>query len=423
MSTDVRARSRAPLRIAHLIKGLGRGGAETLLRECIRVDEPGRAEYAVGYFLPHKDALVADLEALDVDLRCFASRSEAAMLRSVGRVARWLDDGDYDVIHCHLPLAGVVGRMAGKVARRPVVYTEHNVHERYHRVTYWANRATWRLQDFVVAVSGEVSRSIRAHAGDRVPLRVVANGVDVARFSPRPGLGAAVRSDQEIGDEIPVVGTVAVFREQKRLGDWLRAARLMVDQRPDARFLIVGDGPLRGKLDRLTADLGLERHVRFAGLQEDVRSYLAAMDVYMMSSGFEGLPIALLEAMAMGIPPVCTRVGGIPEAVVDGTSGLLVDPGRPEDLAAACGRLLADQERRRAVGWEARRRVVREFSMERMMERLHDVYARVCDRDAPVSRLIAASGRGEAAGGGSRATGPDGPVGGTGVPARESARS
>lgn len=424
VSDRTTARSQEPLRIAHLIKGLGRGGAETLLRECIRVDEPGRSQYAVGYFLPQKDALVEDLRALGVEVRCFPSRHEAEMLLSTGRVARWLDDGEFDIVHCHLPLAGIVGRIAGKASGLPIVYTEHNVHERYHRVTYWANRVTWWQQDFVVAVSEEVARSIRAHAGERVPVRVVSNGVDVERFSPRRDLGTAVRRDYGIESGSPVVGTVAVFREQKRLDDWLRAARLLVDDMPETRFLLVGDGPRRSELDGLAATLGMKQHVRFAGLQEDVRPYLAAMDVYMMSSDFEGLPIALLEAMAMGVPPVCTRVGGIPEAVVDGVSGLLVGRGRPEALASAAGRLLADREARRGMGSAARRQVVQEYSMERMMERLHDVYALVCDRDASGARGVSEPGcdpstpRGE-----SRPQGTRGHVGRTVGSPRERAAS
>lgn len=365
-------------RVFHLIKGLGRGGAECLLPQTIRWGE--RYRYSVGYFLPSKDALVAELDSLGVPVTCFEARSNTALLLRVGAVARWLHRGRADLLHIHLPLAGVVGRLAARQRGVPVVYTEHNLQDRYHPWTRLANQWTWNLQRQVVAVSREVADSIESHLGTAVPVQVVHNGIEVGPL-PRPSrMGSPVRHALAIPDDAPVVGTVAVFRDQKRLDLWLEAAaRLHGDPAPEhpAHFLLVGDGPLRASLEDRVRNLGLGGRVHLPGLQEDVRPYLAAMDVFLMSSRYEGLPLALLEAQAAGLPVVATAVGGVPEVIRDGRTGILVPFGEVGALVAALERLLGDPGFRRAMGDRGRRRVESEFSVHRMVRELEAIYDHV----------------------------------------------
>lgn len=364
------------LKVAHLIKGLGRGGAESLLPQTLARRGDG-FDYTVGYLLPWKDALVGEVEAAGASVRCLGGRSNLGLLARVPAVARWLREERADVVHAHLPLAGVVARLAGRAAAVPVVYTEHNLQKRYHLATRWANRLTWRLQRRVVAVSGEVAESIRHHLGTRVPVTVVRNGIDTEGPAPTPAEVAALRARWGIAADAPVVGTVAVLRRQKRLDLWLAAARRLRAERPACRFLIVGDGPLRGELEAEAQRLGIAEAVVFAGLQSPVASYVAACDVMMISSEFEGLPLALLEAMAAERAVVATRVGGIPEVVEDGTSGVLVPFGDPDALAAAAGALLVDPERRALLGAAARQRVGAEFGVARMARELESIYRQV----------------------------------------------
>ena len=320
---------------------------------------------------------VPALDAQGADVVCFEAPGNARILLAARRVARHLKRWNADLVHAHLPVAGAVARLAGRLAGVPVVYTEHNLMERYHPLTRRLNLATWGLQAQAIAVSADVEDSIRRHAGDRVPVRTVLNGVNIRSYDPANYDGTAVRSAWGIPAEAPLVGTVAVFRTQKRLDHWLDVARQVHEAMPEVHFLLVGDGPLRGEVEAGIREHGLEEAVHLAGLQEETRPYFAAFDAYLMTSQFEGLPIALLEAMAMGVPSVVTAVGGIPELVEDGVNGHLHPFGALEGLATSLGRILEDKEYRRALGVAARQRVVDGFSMERMQGELEAIYERV----------------------------------------------
>lgn len=371
----------AKLRVFHLIKSLGRGGAEMLLVDGPRLSDPAAFEYGFGYFLPWKNAVVPEISKHFGEVKCFEAASPGAILGRTLDVALYLKKWRADILHCHLPLASIVGRLAGAAIGVPVITTEHNVQERYHPVTRVASHATWRLQRQVIAVSDEVATSIARHAGTRVPIRVVQNGVTLHRFRRQNYDTESARQALRIPRGAPVVGTVSVFRTQKRLDLWLEVARQIRERHPDVRFVIVGDGPLKSDVEGSITRLGLSECVTLTGLREDVRPMLAAMDVYLMSSDFEGLPIALLEAMAMEIPPVATAVGGIPEVLVPGGGGLVAPKGDVAALATLVDTVLRlSEEERRARGAAARARVAEGFSSERMMRETERIYREVAGR-------------------------------------------
>jgi glycosyltransferase involved in cell wall biosynthesis len=164
------------------------------------------------------------------------------------------------------------------------------------------------------------------------------------------------------------------------LEDWLLAARLLLDHHPELHFVLVGDGPLRESLQQRSESLELDGVVHFVGLQEDVRPYLASMDVFMMSSMFEGLPLALLEAMAMNCPVVATGVGGIPGVIRHGINGYLVEPCHPEALARMTSELLASEATRQSMGLAGRKTIEKEFSLQRMTQQLEATYTDVLEK-------------------------------------------
>ncbi len=385
------------IRVFHLIKGLGRGGAEVLLSAGLRYADRERFTYGYGYFLPHKDAVVPELEALGADVVNFNRPSRAGILLAVPQVVRHLKKWKADVIHCHLPLSGVTGRLAARYLGIPIVYTGHMEVEYNHPLTRAVNLATWRLQDRVIAVSEGSGASARRRAGEKVPITVVPNGVDTKAFQPDPELGVQIREKYSIAPNVPVIGTVAVFRRQKQLRHWVCVAGLVHKARPDVRFLIVGEGPTREAVEAEIREAGLEDVVKLAGFQDEVLPFLSAMDVYLMTSIIEGLPIALLEAMASGLPVVSTAVGGIPE-VVEEDAGFLVPLdigpeqidafmqgdetttrglGDADALASHIVTLCDDPDLRARMSAGSRAVIEARYSMGRMMRDLETIYTDV----------------------------------------------
>ncbi len=368
------------IHVLHVIKGLGRGGAERLLEQGERHVDRDRFRLSYVYFLERKGALAGVLRGLGGEVTLIRARGPLGMALSVGRLARLMRQRRIDLIHAHLPLSAAVARLAGRRAGLPVVYTEHNLQERHHPWSRRANRATWRLQRQVIAVSSAVEESLRRNVGDRVPIRVVRNGVPVEELVRDPEAARSFRERLGIDPLAPLVGQIAVFRPEKRLDLWLEAAAELRRRVPDCRFVLVGDGPERRALEARATALSLGGAVRFTGLLEDVRPALSALDVLLISSRFEGLPLVLLEAMAAAVPVVATAVGGIPEAVIDGRTGLLVEDADAGRLAAATAELLGAPERRRQMASAAVEAVTANFSSRAMQRGLEALYQEVLGR-------------------------------------------
>ncbi|MEJ1237905.1 glycosyltransferase [Chryseolinea sp. T2] len=363
------------LRILHVIKSLGRGGAETLLVETLKQHDKQLFEFHYVYFLPWKNQLVKDLEAEGVRVTCLNANNNIALLARTQKLAGYLRDNKIDLMHAHLPWAGVVARIASKWTKIPLVYSEHNKQERYHLLTRLMNLSTVGLTTKIVAVSEDVAQSIIRHkpsaAKKVITLR---NGVNVNHFSRKLVDRTSVKRGLAIPEDDFVIGTVAVFRTQKRLDVWLDIASKLAAAHSNIHFLIVGDGPLKEMLQERINALGLKQRVHLPGLQSDVRPYLAAMDLYLMSSQFEGLPIALLEAMAMECPVVATNAGGIGEVVRNEIDGLLTSVDEPELLFELSKRVLADAALRKRLSVASRDRIVDRFTMREMVAQLEDLY-------------------------------------------------
>jgi glycosyltransferase involved in cell wall biosynthesis len=192
-----------------------------------------------------------------------------------------------------------------------------------------------------------------------------------------------VRDELGISPEAPLAGTVGSLTPKKSHETLLRAARVARQRLPDLRVAVVGQGPLAGALRRRAAELAVEDAVTLVGYREDAARVASAFDLFVLSSRHEGLPVALLEAMAAGRPVVATRVGGVPEVVRDGSEGILVPPGDPEALAAAMVTVLADADLRARLGEAARRRAA-DFDIRRTVRRHEEVYARLLE---PADRI------------------------------------
>ena len=282
-----------------------------------------------------------------------------------------------DLIHAHLPFTGVGSRVAFSRGRGPkLVYTEHNVWGSYRRPTYWGNLLTYRRNDFVIAVSESVRQSMRYPAPLRflgMPrIETVYHGPDPAAI-PTWNRVDGIRRELGIPESAPVVGTVANFKPKKGYPFLIEAAAEVRRHVPDVRFVLVGHGPEEPTIRRKAKELGLEETVIFAGYREDAPRVTATFDVFALPSLFEGLSIALVEAMALGKASVVTAAGGIPEVVDDGTHGIVVPVGKPREFARALITLLQDPDLRLRMGEAARRRAA-DFDIRSAVRRIEGVY-------------------------------------------------
>ena len=365
-------------RVLHLIKSLGRGGAETLLSETLRVHDRGQFDFHYAYFVSYKGQMGEDLRQQGAPVHCLEVDTSAAILARLPALLRHVREGRFDLIHCHLPVSAVVGRLVGRLIGVPVVYTEHNKQERYHPITRRVNLATMGLNAAILSVSEDVKQSIEARwNGDRRKLRVLINGVNTQRFNPADYDKTRCRSELGLPAGVPIIGTVCVFRTQKRLDRWMQLARDLKQQIPEAYFVVLGDGPMEEQVKQLAITYQLKDSIVFPGRLEEVRPYLAAMDIYLMTSEFEGLPIAMLEAMSMALPVVATAAGGIGEAIRSGEEGLVEPVGEWFNLLPHLLQLVQNEQLRQQLGTAARRRVLAEFSIRKMAKELEAVYTEV----------------------------------------------
>jgi glycosyltransferase involved in cell wall biosynthesis len=349
-----------------------------LLPESLALHDQSEFEFHYIYFLPWKNQMVEALTERGGKVTCFDASNNIQLMLKAGAVARYVKDNEIQTIHAHLPWAGILARFVRKLTGVPVIYTEHNKQERYHFATRLMNLATMNWLNEVIAVSADVEQSIRKFKpGLKAHLQTIVNGVNTRHFTPGIKDGKALRKSMNMADHHIVIGTIAVFRFQKRLDLWLQIAQKIHERNPNTRFVIVGDGPLKSQLYEKADQLKLKEVVHFAGLQTEVRNYIAAFDVYMMTSIFEGLPIALLEAMSSACPVITTDAGGIKEVIRNDFDGLMCDVNDPEKLIDFALALAENPQRRKTLGDQGRTRIQKDFSLSEMVRKTETLYRNI----------------------------------------------
>ena len=362
-------------RVLWLTKGLGLGGAERLLTLTAARIDPARFEVEVAYLLPWKDAFVSELERAGMRTVCLGG-SRGTDPRWTLRLRRLLRTRNYAIVHTHSPVPAAAARLLARSPTR-LIHTEHNVWDRYRRPTYVANALTYPRNDAVIAVSDGVAESIRRPrwVPRRYPrVETLLHGVEPDSAPRGSEARVAARRDLGIDESVPVVGTVANFTPKKDHLGLLEAFERIRTRIPEAVLLLVGSGPLEEDLRADVTSRSLNGQVRFLGSRDDVPALLPALDVFVLGSRFEGLPISLLEAMAAEVACVSTGVGGIPEAITDGVEGRLVPAGDPSALADVIIEMLHDRECRASLAAAGRARVEAEFSIQRAVRRTEEIY-------------------------------------------------
>ena len=364
-----------PARVLWLVKGLGAGGAERLLCSLAAEMNPDQVAIEAAYVLSWKDALVSDLAAEGVPVHALGVR-RLADLRWLVRLRSLVARGGFDVVHSHSPIVASAVRVLTMTlprGRRPsLMTTEHSQWSGHPWPTRLANRVTFGRDAVHLAVAALVRGSLPP--GRREDVEVLHHGVSMASLGERAAGAETVRDELGVAADEVLVVTVANLRRHKGYPDLLEAAAHLAAAGTNVRFVAIGQGPLADELRARATQLGLDDATfTFLGYRADAPRYVAAADLFVLASVVEGLPIAVVEALALGVPVVATAVGAVTDLVTDGVDGLLVAPGQPGALANALGALAGDPDRRRAMGEEGRRRAAA-FGIDPAARRHEELY-------------------------------------------------
>jgi glycosyltransferase involved in cell wall biosynthesis len=363
-----------PLTVLHTESSLGWGGQENrILNEMQGLRDLGHQALVAcqpGARLVQR-AREVGFTAYEVPMR------NALDLPGILRLRRLMQECGAQVVNTHsgrdTQVAGFAARSLGLGRKRPrIVRTRHLALPITSRLGY----AT--LPDHVVAVSRFVADYLVSAGVPQQQVSAVPSGVDLSRYVADPG-AAGLRAELGIPADSLLVGTVAILRRKKGHAELLEAVPQVLARFPNAHFVFAGDGAQKENLETRIAELGLGGHVHLLGLRRDVVNVLHSLDLFVLPTHQEALGTAFMEAGAMGLPTVATRVDGVPEVVADGVTGLLVPVNDSPAIARAIIELLADPARRQAMGTAARMRIQERYSREVMVAGMVDLYRRLLE--------------------------------------------
>ena len=303
-------------------------------------------------------------------------------LRALLKLTRLMKSRGYRIVHTHSSKAGILGRLAARLANVPVIV--HSVHGwSFHpHMSPWTRRIYILLERIaasftdalVVVAESDIDKGLQAGIGRVHQYHLIRSAIPLEEFNPEHIDRQAVRRELGLPADAVVLGNVGRFSAQKNPLDWVRVAAQVSEQLPGCHFLLVGDGPLRSRVEALIAQKGLADRTILTGLRRDVPDLIAAMDVFLLTSLWEGLPRVIPQALAMGVPVIANRADGTIEAIGDGESGFLCPPGDLDCLASRCLELLQNAERRKSMGRYGQQFALKEFDLLRMVSQIAHLY-------------------------------------------------
>ncbi|MBA2325900.1 MAG: glycosyltransferase [Actinobacteria bacterium] len=386
--------SRSRLKVLQVITHLDVGGAtEAAANACAHVDRQsfdstlvsGPPPEGQGDYTERFRALGLRVMTVPGLQRAIHPARDRQALHHLRRLFR---EEEPDIVHTHSSKAGVLGRLAAHREHVPAVL--HTVHGwSFHEHMASSTRAIYRRLERraakwctrLVTVSYlDRAKGLAAGIGTPEQYTTIRDLNDLAPYTAGAGTGSVARARFGLSADGPIIGTVGRLSDQKAPLTWMRAAAAIAGRRPDAGFVMVGDGPLRADVEQLAAELGVSDQLVLTGLRDDVPSLLPAFDVFLLTSRWEGLPLVIPQAMAAEVPVVATTADGNQEIIRDGANGTLVAPEDPDAAAAAVLALIDDPELRYRLVTTARETAT-EFSLEQTIPKLEALYLECAARD------------------------------------------
>ncbi|GJL58424.1 MAG: glycosyl transferase group 1 [Nitrospirales bacterium] len=375
------SRPQMPMRILHTESSSGMGGQEyRVLEEAQGMEKRG---HTVVVAAPHGSQLAALAEQRGLQVRSTTS-GKRGWLTLVPFYLGILKHYQIDVVNTHGSLDSWTASIAGRISsRRPIIVRTRHKSTPVSRT--WRHQLLYGKLPHVVTTTGEAVRQGLMTRTRLSPSRVISipTGVDLERFQPQLP-DTSLRRSLGLGSQGPLVGAVTFLRPEKGMSVLIEAVRWLKERFSTVECVIIGDGGEKPALLGRIRELGLEHCVHLVGVRQDIPALLAILDVVVIPSFEEGIPQSLTQALAMERPVVASAVGGVPEVVQDGQSGLLVPPRDPEILAEKIGCLLSDPLAATRMGKIGRQVIQERFSLEHMLTQTELVYRQLMQSHSPV---------------------------------------
>lgn len=353
------------------------GGAEKLLLTTVKYLNRDRYEISVCCIV--SEGIIADeIKKLGIKFYCLKESPRFYNPKKIYSLYKLFRKEKPAIVHTHILPANIYGRIAAILAGVPVIIsTEHNVYYEKKKVHIWLDRLLAKNTDKIIAISNKVKEFTSKQEGiEEDKFEVIYNGVDSNEFLPTDSR-KAIREKLNLGEADFVLGTVGALITQKGHYYLIQAVFQLVKRYPNIILLVLGTGELEEKLQKIVDKLRLKKNVHFLGLRRDIPDFLNCMDIFIFPSLWEGLGIALLEAMLMELPVIASSVDGILEIIENGKNGILVPSGNAEALNRAIDRLIRNPQLRQNLGKAARKQILEKFGARQYIQKLENLYNRL----------------------------------------------
>ncbi len=367
------------LNVLYIILNLGQGGAERVVIDLAKTLDRSRFNPTV-CCLYDKGPFAEELERENIKVIAL-NKKRRVELSIIKKLIGIIRENDIHIVHTHLWGPNFWGRIAAKIAKTPVIIaTEHNEDTWKSKFYFLLDKWLFHWTDRVIAVSNGVKKFYVNKAGlDAKKIEVIHNGINVNKEEGNQFSISRLKKELGIKGDESVLAVIGRLVPQKGHRYFLMALKeLLAKYR--IRGLIIGSGPLEQELKEFSQNLGLQNNVIFTGFRQDVPNLLKAIDVLVMPSLREGLPITSLEAMAVGVPVVATKVGGTPEVIIDGQTGILVAPNSHTALKEGISRLIDNSNLSPQIINNAKTRIKAEFSIAKMVNTTERLYEELYKR-------------------------------------------
>jgi len=380
------------IKLLHVVNRFGVGGSERQQTELIKRLPSERYQQVVATMEDH-GRFREDIKGLGVEIGEFPTVTfyDRNALHQYRSLARLIKQQGIQLVHCHDFYSNFLGSVASKLAgQKKLITSRRNMGIMFSTVQRLGQRMAYAFSAAVISNSDTATEIlVKKEFVPRRKIHRIYNGIDTDHFSPaEPPAELAQLLGLSTG--APIIGTVGRLYPGKGQDTFIRAAVEVHKIRPDVQFLIVGGGPAEEEFRQLAQQLGAASAIVFAGERRDIADLLALMDVFVLSSLAESLPNAVLEAMACALPVVATNVGGVPEIVTEAETGFLVEPKDHHALADRILKILGNPDLAAGMGAVARKKVLEEFSCDKLVENVESVYAAVlgCNETVPAPEQL-----------------------------------